>query len=73
MPRKQTRRQRKQRKQQKTRKYRKQHKTRKYGRRGGAIHPGATVVLKPDDYSPFIMASPEVAEELFETRNVYKL
>ncbi len=42
-------------------------------RRGGAIHPGATVVFKPDNYAPFQMGTPEEAEELFETRNVYKL
>lgn len=46
---------------------------RKTRRQGGAIHPGATVVFKPDNYAPFQMGTPEEAEELFETRNVYKL
>jgi hypothetical protein len=47
--------------------------TRKQKRRGGALHPASTVVIKPDDYSPFLMTTPEEAEELFEARNVYKL
>lgn len=42
-------------------------------RRGGVIHPGATVVFKSNNYGPFQMGTPEEAEKLFETRNVYKL
>jgi hypothetical protein len=69
-----TRRQQSRRQQSRKRQTRKrQTRKRQMKRRGGAIHRGATVVIKPDDYSPFLMTTPEEAEKLFETRNVFKL
>lgn len=55
--------------QRKFRKSRKNRKTRRL-RKGGALHPASTVIMKPDDESPFLMTNVETMKNIVETQYI---